>query len=610
MKDKSKYLYYGTIIATFCLMATRTWCRLGNLLIDTFRDNISAIKLAHGAILYKDVYYLFGILPPYLLSLLNMAFGTSLYCSIGLGFVMVLLCSFAMYRTSRFYMNRFFSTLVVVNFIGCFAFSSISNGTLNFIMPYSLASYLATTFTMLSLYYFISYIHTENRSDLALWAVMSYFTFLSRIYIGIPAYVVFLLFGVIFDRKRIFNTLPYLLAPPLIAVITYMAYLIPTGAWQAFKESVLRMFFYEGSGADPFAKFNIGMLAIGPDKIMYNSLAHNIYLMFKMYFSQIITMAMLYCAGILFSVVDERTGGEGKRKVLLYSVFALLSICLTACLRPLDGLPFKDGVLWLTYRSAPLILVSMIAISVYMYFKNGSRRQYYSTMVLCTLALLLLSRIFFKVTTFLNGSYLLLPSTIVIVLFCVAGIPWIFKVSGITGKGEKYYFIGCAIYFVSSILIFMNITFKICDSKRHCEHTPFGTVYSPNSGNTKFFWQAVRYLDNFTPKDATVLVVPEGLGINYFSQRAAPMKYDSYLPLILNTVGEDKIVGEMRSHKIDYVVEMERTTYEHGYKGFGCDYGVKINKWITDNYVLVEQFGYTPFAGTDLPGILILQRKS
>ncbi len=605
MKEKSRYFYYSSMALIFVYMASRTWCRLGNLIIDTFRDQIAAYKLAHGAILYKDVYYLFGLLPPYLLALLNIVFGTTLYCSMGLGFAMVLACSFAMYRISRFYVNRFFSTVVVLNFLGCFAFSNLAGGIGNFIMPYSLASYLAITFTMLASYFFICFIHKGNRRDLALWALMAYLTFLSRIYIGIPTYAFFLFFGVIHKRKRILETLPLFLFPMVVTLLTYAAYLITTGSWHAFQGSVLSMFFYEGSGVDPFAKINMGLLAIGEGHEIVNVFAKNVFVMFKMFFGQIITMSVLYLAGLLFAVNENFFGVENWKKRSIYSLYIIVSIFVVYSLLPHEGMK----VVSLTYRSAPLILFSSIILIVWMYLKNGYQSRYYSAMVLCATSLMLLARVFFTVGTNGYGNYLALPASIAMILFFVLGIPLIFNELGVANTGRKFYFIACAVYFIINISVFMKETFINTNFRQHCEHTSFGKMYSSNSGTTKFFWQTVRYIDSFTPKDSTVLVVPEGFGINYFSQRAAPMKYDNYLPSLVNRVGEDEVVAELSAGNIDYVVEMQRTSYEHGYSSFGHDYGSKIRQWIIANYVLIRQFGNTPFDGSDLPGIMIFKKK-
>ena len=88
------------------------------------------------------------------------------------------------------------------------------------------------------------------------------------------------------------------------------------------------------------------------------------------------------------------------------------------------------------------------------------------------------------------------------------------------------------------------------------------------------------------------------------------MRYDNYLPNILNTVGEGTIVRELNDHAIDYVVIVHRTAYEHGYPLFGIDYGSHIKEWINTNYELVTVIGDMPFSTGAMFGTAIYKKKN
>ncbi len=609
-------------------MAIKMWGRFGNLLIDTFRDQIVAEKVSHGLTLYKEVYYLFGVLPSYILALLKMIFGTSLYCSYGLGLVMIAVCSLAMYGLARFYLTRFFSTLLIINFLSVFAFNDLQhNGLFNFVLPYSLASYLAITFVLLSLYFYVRFVHIEDYKDLMYWSIMVYLTFLSRVYIGTPVYIVYFVSCCIFERKRFSKVLPYILAPVVLSVLTYAAYLLPTGAWPDFRESVIGVFLLNVKGGDPFASLVLGTISLrAPDMAVINTLRPNIITMVKVYFSQVSTMCLLFYLGMMCSRGGTWSNRAAWRKISLYLAYAITSVFVISWLRlndsslriistPTVTIPMRllsspdHRILQLTYNSTPLILFSFIVLSAWLYFKKDFERTFYTIIVICAISLVLVFRIFFKVEPYVYGNYLLVPGSIAIFIFFVKGIPWFMNACGLESKNTRFYFIACAIYFITNAFVFMRWNIYGANKQMRCERTEQGIVCLQSRGYTEYFWEAVRYIHDFTPKDSTVLVVPEGVGINYFSKRAAPMRYDEYLPNIINSVGEDKIVKELNSQKIDYVVEIQRTTYEHGYTRFGFDYGAKIKKWLVERYVVDKQIGHTPFDGSNLAGIVIYKRK-
>jgi hypothetical protein len=137
-----------------------------------------------------------------------------------------------------------------------------------------------------------------------------------------------------------------------------------------------------------------------------------------------------------------------------------------------------------------------------------------------------------------------------------------------------------------------------------------GTINAFNDQTTTPFMETVDYVKQCTPQSASLLVFPEGNGINYLSGRFCPMRYDNYLPNILNTVGEDKIVRELNEHPSDFVVLVHRNTYEHGYRKFGFDYGMQIVAWINCNYEPVALIGDMPFSDSAVFGTAIYRKKA
>jgi hypothetical protein len=166
---------------------------------------------------------------------------------------------------------------------------------------------------------------------------------------------------------------------------------------------------------------------------------------------------------------------------------------------------------------------------------------------------------------------------------------------------------------IASFLMLMIIPFWEHSSSYYKYHnklavTTKGNIYANNNLQTDIFWKTVDYLKNNTSANSTLAVFPEGVEINFFTDRLNPLKYYSFLPENINASGQDKILSEMRAVKIQYIVILTRDTSDSGPASFGVDYAQKIQKWIDANYIPVKQFGAKPYKSNAV-GMLILKRK-
>jgi len=116
-------------------------------------------------------------------------------------------------------------------------------------------------------------------------------------------------------------------------------------------------------------------------------------------------------------------------------------------------------------------------------------------------------------------------------------------------------------------------------------------------------WAAERL--RTTPPEATVLVMPEGLMINYLSRRR------SVDPGWLVGEKETDFVHRLADKSPDYVILITRDMVEYGIPRFGApgNYGYESVKWVAANYSFVEGFGGDPLGPDGRPGAVILKLK-
>jgi hypothetical protein len=121
---------------------------------------------------------------------------------------------------------------------------------------------------------------------------------------------------------------------------------------------------------------------------------------------------------------------------------------------------------------------------------------------------------------------------------------------------------------------------------------------------------ALERLDSLAPPEATLLVLPEGAGLNYWLRRRNPSRFLLFLPTEIEAFGEAQMLADLSSDPPDYVVLAHRDGAEFGVGPFGRDprNGRGLREWVDGNYERVERIGPEPF-GRDGFGLVILRRR-
>lgn len=87
-----------------------------------------------------------------------------------------------------------------------------------------------------------------------------------------------------------------------------------------------------------------------------------------------------------------------------------------------------------------------------------------------------------------------------------------------------------------------------------------------------------------------LVVMPEGLAINYLARVRTPLRFQTFTPVEI--VGaEDAAVRDLARRRPERVLLAPRDTREFGYRGFGIDYGRGIVAFLRENYTLEGRFG-------------------
>lgn len=109
----------------------------------------------------------------------------------------------------------------------------------------------------------------------------------------------------------------------------------------------------------------------------------------------------------------------------------------------------------------------------------------------------------------------------------------------------------------------------------------------------------VRDLDRRLDPDDELLVLPEGISLNYLLRRRTPTRLVNFVPPEIAMFGEDEVIEALETRPPEIIVLVHRPLEHYGYEFFGQGYGERILAWVRDHYELAHRIGHSPFE----PGI-------
>ena len=120
---------------------------------------------------------------------------------------------------------------------------------------------------------------------------------------------------------------------------------------------------------------------------------------------------------------------------------------------------------------------------------------------------------------------------------------------------------------------------------------------------------AMDAIAGLEPRDGTLVVLPEGVMIDYLLRRRSSIPYLTMLPSDLATFGEDELLASLQRSPPDFIALVHRDSSEMGPRLFGRDYAQRTLGWIRAHYVPAATVGDPPLQADTRFGIRLLRRQ-
>jgi len=555
-----KYFAYIFMGGLFIFLFHLSWLKWGNLFTDTFRDPWIVDGILSGKVVYRDLFYEYGFLPPYTLAALCLAFGYHLNVFIFCGAALAVGCGTLIYRILRLFAARFIAVMVVSIFFVVFVFGQYYYQTIfNFILPYSFASIFFVFFSLAALYCFLKFIDKRRTAYLYFWAIFMILVFLSRpimgslVYIGfLPPYLICAVNSFFPSRRQ---ALGFLLVPIAAGIALYAIFLAAVNGWAGFGESILLQF----SRRDYMVDAGYALRSTGLDQVAFN-----------------VAMAVSTAALVFLSIA-----------LLAWAVKFFVQRKKVVCGAVLVASAMIIAALFLMnieqYRHLPLMMGLLVLWSAWRAATGIDTKHYVSLCAVFSLGFFMALRIVLNAKPAGGGFCFLTIALIGYYVYFFTVIPD-FMAGRFKDFSRRIFSILIFIFF-----IFINTCYPIISWAFLVKHTvPVisfrGGIIATDDRMSHVFEEAAVYLHEHADKNATVTAVPEISGINFFSGHRNNLRYYTLNRALLRLCGDDAVINEFKAKAPDYLAVLLSRDLQYGV--FGEDYGLKLNMWIVGNYRL------------------------
>ncbi|MGB8354140.1 MAG: glycosyltransferase family 39 protein [Chthoniobacteraceae bacterium] len=584
------WLGFIPVVLAFVGMTVLSWRKWGDVIIDFGSNLYAPWQLVEGKVLYRDILWLFGPFSQYYHALLFKCFGVSLTTLIFSSLCLTAVCIIMVYLLFRQATDNVGAMVGCLVLVIVFAFAQyIGNGNYNYICPYNYEAVHGLFASIAVIGFLILWFFRRNVFSACVAGFFFGLVFLTKpeVFVAIAA-AVLVAFVIECLGKRNLRAAVGFLFCAMIPVAVFAIYFcrmegIHVGLHNTFWNwiAVFKV---------PIAKNKFYQWCLGLDEPQKNAL------LMLQHFGGVLA-ATAIC--VLCCRLQRDTGAVRK-------VVSVLFLCaLVAAAFQFD---------WMQCGRALPLLSPIICLHLLWSRWKASEPDVSLNLVFPILwsvfGFVLLAKMGLNCRIWHYGFVLAMPAALSVVYYLGYFLPNALKGFGVNVvlfRGTVYVLLGVGIF----SLLGRSIQFY------HLRDLPVGKngdmsyMFDPDFDPTgKDLNLVLDWFEANVPAGATFVAIPHGLGINYLTRHADPVRYTEFIPHVLQTYGNHRIAKQLEAAHPDYIVLVHVDTTEHGARFFGesPEYGAEILRWINTTYRPVYLAGAEPLQNENF-GIKILGRK-
>lgn len=577
----------ASVVLVTLVMLAWMWSRCPDPIIDFGREIYIPWRITEGEVLYRDLNHFNGPLSPYFNAMIFRTFGVSLLTLKVANAIITLGVAMLVYRLMLELSDRLTAAAAGIAFTTVFACGHILGAAnFNFLTPYSheLTHGVALALVMLACLWKAS--ERQAISWLVLAGLALGLVLLTKAEIAFASLVgaATALALMLINRPRRLRGLLAFAVPALIVptiAIALLSLAMPlsraivncAGAWVWLGDGRIAglPFFRWVLGTDHF-QLNTGRMVLWVGRY-----------------------GMIFVPAVVIGIALRGVSGRARAWIAAGSALAVA----TALVWWWKSIPW-EGIT----RPLPLLLI-IILTTLNVRFANsaGATPAVVLPLSLTTFSLAVLAKIFFNVHPFHYGFVLSMPGTMLLIVALGSWIPrWV----------NHLYGCGWVPRAMALAVLAVTIGGHVYTSgrwlaRRNIPIAADADEFLSDDRGVPINAALEELRARLRPGD-TLVVMPEGIMLNYLLRAPSPVRWQNFLPSEMMMYGEEAMLEALMDHPPTFIAVVHRDASEYDASRFGHDYATRVARWIGTKYELLGIEGEMPFE-SDVFGILLLRQK-
>ena len=592
LDSRGIWIARATIVSVAAALAWYTWGHWGDFQIDNGRELYVPAEILKGKLLFRDLWYMYGPLAPYVKALLFWIFGVKLTVLYVFGLTLTIGCALITFEVARRFHMGLAGSIAPSLFFLIEAFYPFIR---NFVYPYSYAASLAAFLGMAFLYFVIRHVSSRRTLDLVFAALLASLVILTKQEFGVACLILlsFEIAACYWIRRstsELLRNIALCVAGLLPAVAGY--------GWFVWKLSA-RLIFFENWISTPgtyfmrtFGKITIPEqgLRFVPSELLqsaeYTLLGLALWaLLASLAVSAIKKLGLYSQSSIALTVVASLSPLwiASIAFVKLYpSGVVSLAKAWSSLVFPITQSIFPDGIFF--------ILVGFIVHALWKLKTNPRDLGALQEAVLGIYASLVAFRqmmelrpTLYDCAVFFNG-----PAFIVYIVLLYKLFRWASR--SLDAKRAEFAAATMLTAEAAMILLLFYPRPQILSTRLTTE---YGSFYT-RPDVAILYPEIISFMKAHTQNGKDILVLPEPPSLYVYAGMEAPSRWYSLVPGYVAPDQEQQYIDEVASNHLRYVLIANRILTEYNVWGFANGgYNPTIYRWIMANYVKIGQFGPT-----------------
>ena len=585
------------LAALMAALASWSWRKWPDTFVDFGHELYVPWQLSEGRVLYRDIEYFMGPLSQHVNGLAFSLFGASLTALVWTNLAILSGVVLTIHAFFTHALGRAAGLVTAATFLCVFAFSQyVGVGNYNYVTPYLHEQTHGVALGLFLLLLLARASHHPSRRIVFAIGVALGLTFLTKAEAFAPALASAVVGGaLLFNAHRpsaqrtagtaatvaIGFVLPIATAFFLLAAQMPLATALRgvAGNWVYLANRELTV-------EDPYYGHNLGVAAISTHAL------------------EILEAAACLSAFGLVTLMLERLlrRRDWKWTIACGLVVAALLVA------------FVDVERWFHMaRILPLVSAGASCAFVWLCWHRRSDprfRTHFLLAVWSVFALVSLGKMLLRPRFSHYGFALAMPATLLLVALLLFVMPRVLRDRGWSGEPWRVAFAAAVLVAVGSLLHISNLFYRAKTVAVGSGSDLFYALDSRIDPRGEYFVAALEWLERDMPRDADLLVLPDGALLNFLLRRPNTTPYYLVTPWEMRAFGgEEAVFARIAPVPPDYVVLAKLDMSEYGPRFFGFDpaYGQRLRLWLEHNYSTVAAIGHEPI--TNRPWLRIYRRR-